>query len=346
MSLRRLAAIATGLSLAATAVTAAPAYRAPRTADGHPDLQGVWNTNFVLPLEAPATGAPPLVLPEAEARAYAQRLAEGIRALKALEQDPEVAELSHSAERVGLGIVAGQRRTRQLVEPADGRLPVTPRVRGQITMIETALRYSTEAPFPTDGPEQRPNWERCVVGQGQPPIAIVTEINPRQILQTRDAVVILSEYGPDLRIIPFANRPTVDVARASPLGYSAARWEGDTLVIETIGLPARDTIRPVPTFLVRASATVIERYTRVSDKALLYQFTVIDPGVYTAPWLAEYEMAASPSPIFEFACHEGNYSLPNILAGARQRDQERAAGQPASGKLPDVGVTESEREFR
>ena len=325
MTVRVLVALACALLIAAPAAQGAGAYRAPRTSHGQPDLQGVWNTNFVLPLEAAASGALPLVMPEAEARAYAQQLAIGIRSLKALEQDPEVAELSHKAEAAGLGIVRGERRTRQLVQPTDGRLPVTPGARRLITMVETGLRFSTEAPFPTDGPEQRPNWERCVVGQGQPPIGIVTDINPRQILQTRDAVVILSEYGPDLRVIPFTDRHGGHIAQASPLGDSIARWEGETLVIETKGLPARDALRPAPTFLVPASATVIERYTRVSDKALLYQYTVIDPSVYTAPWLAEYEMARSDQPLYEFACHEGNYSLPNILAGARQQERERAA---------------------
>jgi hypothetical protein len=318
-------ALAAAILFASPVAQAADAYRAPRTAYGQPDLQGVWNTHFVLPLEAPATDAPPLVLPEAEAAAYAQRLGAEVRSFKALEQDPEVAELSHSSAGVGLGIVNGQRRTRQIVQPADGRLPVTPRVRGLIAMVERTLRTSSEAPFPTDGPEQRPNWERCVVGQGQPPIAVVTEINPRQILQTRDAVVIVSEYGPDLRIIPFAAKPNRDPAQASPLGYSVARWEGDTLVIETTGLPAKDAIRPFPTLLVNASATVIERYTRVSEKALLYQYTVVDPATYTAPWLAEYALDRSDRPLYEFACHEGNYSLPNILAGARQLDRERAA---------------------
>jgi hypothetical protein len=328
---------AAAVLLAASTAQAAGAYRAPRTAYGQPDLQGVWNTHFVLPLEAPAKDAPPLVLPEAEAAAYAEKLAADVRSFKALEQDPEVAELSHSSARVGLGVVDGQRRTRQIVQPADGRLPVTPRARGLIAMIERALRTSSEAPFPTDGPEQRPNWERCVVGQGQPPIAVVTEINPREILQTRDFVVILSEYGPDLRIIPFAAKPDREIAQASPLGYSAAHWEGDTLVIETVGLPARDAIRPFPTLLVNASATVIERYTRVSATALLYQYTVVDPTTYTGPWLAEYALDRSDRPLYEFACHEGNYSLPNILAGARQLDRERAAAAraPASAQSAD-----------
>jgi hypothetical protein len=327
--LRGLAALAVSLLLAASAAQGAAAYRAPRTPDGQPDLQGVWNTNFVLPLEAPATGAPPLVLPEAEAMAYAQKLAADVRTLKAFEQDPEVADLSRSSAQAGLGIVRGQRRTRQIVQPADGRLPVTPTGRRGISYVERTLRNSSEAPFPTDGPEQRPNWERCLVGQGQPPIAIVTDINPRQILQTRDAVVILSEYGPDLRIIPFAATHANAPAQASALGDAIAHWEGDTLVIETTGLPARDTIRPFPTLLVPPSATVIERYMRLSDTELLYQYTVVDPSTYTAPWLAEYALARARQPLYEFACHEGNYSLPNILAGARQRERDRAAA-PAS----------------
>ena len=247
--------------------------------------------------------------------------------MAAFKLDPEVAELSRVNEAAGLGIVKGQRRTRQIVQPADGRLPATPAARAQISFVERTLRNREDAPFPTDGPEQRLNWERCLVGQGQPPIAIVTSINPRQILQTRDAVVILSEYGPDLRIVPFSATHDLSKAHASPLGDSIARWEGDTLVVETINLPARDTIRPLPTFLVPASAKVIERYTRVSPTELLYQYTVVDPAMYSAPWLAEYSLTAVKQPIYEFACHEGNYSLPNILAGARQEERDRAAGK-------------------
>jgi hypothetical protein len=323
----RLLAIVATLLLAASTAQAQSAYRAPRTAYGQPDLQGVWNTNFVLPLEAPPTGAPPLVLPEAAARDYVRKLSEDVRSLKAFALDPEVADLSHVNEAQGLAVVKGQRRTRQIVQPADGRLPVTPAARRQIQFVERVLRNSDDAPFPTDGPEQRPNWERCLVGQGQPPIAIVTSINPRQILQTRDAVVILSEYGPDLRIVPFAAAHANAISQASPLGDAIARWEGDTLVIETVALPAKDTIRPLPTLLVPASAKVIERYTRVGPNELLYQYTVVDPTIYTAPWLAEYALARAAQPLYEFACHEGNYSLPNILAGARQKDRDAAAAK-------------------
>jgi hypothetical protein len=198
-------------------------------------------------------------------------------------------------------------------------LPLSRGARGQMRFIEQALRTQTEPPFPTDGPEVRPSWERCVVGWGQPPVASTSDINPREIVQTPDAVVILSEYGPDLRIIPFSDKHGPPL-QAGPLGDAIAHWEGETLVVETIGLPAKDALRPFPTLFVSASAKVIERYTRVSDKELLYQYTVVDPAIYTAPWLAEYSLYRTRRPLYEFACHEGNYSLPNILAGARAQE--------------------------
>ena len=255
-----------GLALiAAAALLAAAAnaadYKAPRTAYGQPDLQGVWNTHFVLPMEA-QPGMPSLTLPEAEAAAYARKLSAEAGKLAIFAQDPEVAEIRADPSRSDLAIVRGQRRTRQVVQPADGMLPLTPSARGQMRFIEQALRTQTEPPFPTDGPEVRPNWERCVVGWGQPPIVSTSDINPRQIVQTKDAVVILTEYGPDLRVIPFTDRHG-PLMQASALGDAIAHWEGETLVIETIGMPAKDAIRPFPTLFVTASAKVIERYTRV-----------------------------------------------------------------------------------
>jgi len=316
-NIRTLVALVAAALLATSA--AAADYKAPRTAYGQPDLQGVWNTHFVLPMEA-QPGMPSLTLPEAEAAAYARKLSAEAGKLAIFAQDPEVAEIRADPGRSDLAIVRGQRRTRQVVQPADGMLPLTPAARGQMRFIEQTLRNQTEPPFSKDGPELRPNWERCVVGWGQPPVVSTSDINPRQIVQTRDAVVILTEYGPDLRIIPFTDKHGPAI-QGSLLGDSIARWEGDTLVIETVGLPAKDSIRPFPTLFVPASAKVIERYTRLSEKELLYQYTVVDPSIYTAPWLAEYSLYRTAKPIFEFACHEGNYSLPNILAGARAAER-------------------------
>lgn len=318
------------LILAAIVLLAAPAavaadYKTPRTAYGQPDLQGVWNTDFVLPLEA-RPDTPSLTVPEAEAQVLARRIAAEGGALASLALDPEVAEISERVAKTGLGVVRGQRRTRQVVQPADGKLPLTPSARGRTALIDLILRTSADPPLPTANPEERPSWERCIVGQGQPPIAVTTDLNPRQILQTRDAVVILTEYGPDLRIVPFSDRhgPPEQTSRT---GDSIAHWEGVTLVVETIRLPAKDIIRPFPTLLVSAKATVVERYTRLSDTELLYQYTVKDPAVFAGPWLAEYSLTRTNKPILEFACHEGNYSLPNILAGARHREQAQAAAR-------------------
>ena len=321
MKLFSLAPMAAALLIAGTATAAG--YKAPRNALGQPDLQGVWNTHFLLPMEA-RPDMPSLTLPEPEAKAFARKLNEEGAKLAIFAQDPEVAEIRGDPSRSDLAIVRGQRRTRQVVEPADGMLPLTKSARRQLGFIEQAARTQSEPPFPTDGPEVRPNWERCVVGEGQPPIVMTGDINPRQIVQTRDAVVILTEYGPDLRIIPFTDKHG-PLLQASAMGDAIAHWEGDTLVIETVGMPAKDSLRAFPFLFVPASAKVIERYTRVSKTELLYQYTVIDPAIYTGPWLAEYSLYATPKPIFEFACHEGNYSLPNILAGARAAEKARAA---------------------
>jgi hypothetical protein len=294
-------------------------YKAPRTPFGHPDLQGVWNNEFILPLEA-TPGVPNLVVSEAESRVIARRVADDAASFASLQIDPEVPDMLEAQARKGLALVRGERRTRQVVQPADGKLPLTPRGRSMVTFVDNVLRTSPEPPIPANNPEERPNWERCVVGQGQPPINAVTGANPRQILQTKEAVVILTEYGGDLRIVPFSDKhgpPQI----TSLLGDSIARWEGDTLVIETIRMPAKDVVRPFPTLLVPPSATVIERYTRIADKELLYQYTVVDKGAYTAPWMAEYSLYRGKGPIYEFACHEGNYSLPSILSGARQKEQ-------------------------
>ncbi|HEX2817979.1 MAG TPA: hypothetical protein VHN39_16425 [Phenylobacterium sp.] len=313
--------------MAAALLIGAPAaaadYHAPRNALGQPDLQGVWNTHFFLPMEA-RPDMPSLTLPEAEAIAYSRKLNVEAGELAIFAQDPEVAEIRSDPSRSDLAIVRGQRRTRQVVQPADGMLPLTRGMRGQMRFIEQALRTQVEPPFSKDDPEVRPSWERCVVGWGQPPIVSTSDVNPRQIVQTKDAVVILTEYGPDLRIIPLTGQHG-PLLQASALGDAIAHWEGETLVIETIGMPAKDAIRPFPTLFVAASAKVIERYTRVSKTELLYQYTVVDPAIYTAPWLAEYSLYSQAKPILEFACHEGNYSLPNILAGARQ--QEHAAAR-------------------
>lgn len=316
------AALAALAMLVAGTAAAAP-YKVPRTSYGQPDLQGVWNTDFLLPVEAtPIT--PSLVVPEAEAKTLAKQIAAQAAKTAVFKIDGEVAERLESAEAVGLAVVRGQRRTRQVVEPADGMIPWTRAARGQVRFIDGQLANNPDPPLPADNPEQRPSGERCLAQFGQPPVFNVANINPRKILLTRDHVVIHMEYGDEVRIIPFASQHQ-PAALTSYLGDSIARWEGDALVIETVRMPARDTLRLFPAMIVTANATVIEKYQRLSATELLYQYTVVDPAIYAGPWLAEYSLSPVPDRMFEFACHEGNYSLPNILSGAREIERRRDA---------------------
>ncbi|MBU6319657.1 MAG: hypothetical protein KGS00_08395 [Alphaproteobacteria bacterium] len=289
--------------------SAAPPYAAPRTSFGHPSLEGVWTQNFIIMMEA-SDRIPMLTLPEPAAQAAADAIANGIAEQLDKALDPEVPAAIRSTD--GFPIVRGERRTRVVVAPADGKLPYTPEVRKEL---------SSRSPQRYDNPEERPFWERCITSLGLPPVTGVgtTSANPRAIIQTPGFVVLHTEYGDEARIIPFTDthRPK---ALHTVLGDSIARWEGDTLVIETISLPENERIRAFSDLVVPAESKVIERFTRLSENELLYQYTIEDPKAYRAPWLAEYSLYRTDQRMFEHACHEGNYSLPNILKGARAAD--------------------------
>jgi hypothetical protein len=296
----------------------------PRTRDGHPDLQGVvWDAKFFAPLQIAPKLGPDLVIPEAAARkAYEAYVAPIIKA-PFLALDPEAGDLLASAQ--GFPLVRGQRRTRLLVLPADGKLPLTP-----------AAVKEGQAPGgdrnKADNPENRNTLERCLAFGGAPPMAMLAQISPWEFVQTRDHLVIHTEYGDEVRIAPFAETHGSAATRPA-LGDSIARWEGDTLVVETTHFLARDRSRGSlgGSMIVNPDARVIERFTRVSKDELVYQFTIVDPTVYAAPWLAEYSLYRAPYRMFSSSCHEGNYGLPNILAGARQEERNAAAKAPATG---------------
>lgn len=264
--------------------------------------------NFIIPMEATA-GAPDLVVPEKDAKAIAVIAGTEMAADFVKSLDPEFPMLVTQSD--GLAIVRGQRRTRAVIAPADGKLPYTAAARGELT---------APAPeTPMDSYEQRPNAERCLVGGGQPPLSSFTLDSHMQILVTGDHVVIHFEYGDDLRIVPISKTHAPKVAW-SRLGDSIGRWEGETLVVETVGMPDGDRFRLAPTLIVPGDATVIERFTPISDRELLYQFTVVEPKTYSAPWLGEFSWYRTNLRMYEHACHEGNYSLRNILSGARYED--------------------------
>lgn len=295
-------------------------YTAPRTSFGTPSFEGVWNQNFVMLMEA-TPRSPSLVLPEAEAKAFAAAMAKGIGDSLDRGLDPEVPELMKMTD--GLPIVRGERRTRMVVLPADGKLPYTPEARK-----ESARGPGSPA---SNNFEERPNWERCITSLGLPPVTGMgtTSVNPRRIVQIPGYVVLHTEYGDEARIIPLTatHKPK---AQHSPLGDSIARWEGETLVIETIDLPEKDRVRFFSNLIVTGESKVIERFTRLSENELLYQYTVEDPKIYTAPWLAEYSLYRTSQRMFEHACHEGNYSLPHILQAQRVKDARAAQATPVA----------------
>jgi hypothetical protein len=286
----------------------------PRTADGKPDFQGaVWSTDF-FPVFETSPMAASLVVSEEQAKAIFDTMVGAFLSNPAGAPfvDDEVRRLMAGSR--GLPIVRGEWRSRAVVLPPDGRLPYTPQARAEASRTNSLMG----AKF--DNPEERPDQERCVALQGLPPVASTLALNLIQFVQTPDHVVIHTEYGGEARIVPFATTHGLPELRP-PLGDAIARWEDDTLVIETIRLPESSRVRIVPKFIVSAQAKVVERYTRLSEDELLYQYTVIDPEVYTAPWLAEHSLFRTDARMYEHACHEGNYSLANILRGQRARDE-------------------------
>jgi hypothetical protein len=293
---------------------AATPYVAPRTSFGDPSFEGVWTQNFVILMEAHPR-VPMLVLPEAEAQAFAAQAAAGIG--NALDQslDPEVPELMKMTD--GLPIVRGERRTRSVVLPADGKIPYTVEARRESQRGPPGSKY--------DNPEERPNWERCITSLGLPPVHGIgtTSVNPRQFIQVPGQVVIHTEYGDEARLIPLTREHKPKTLH-SWMGDSIAWWEGETLVVETIGAPAHDRVRFFSNLIVAPESVVTERYTRVAENELLYQYTIADPAIYTAPWSAEYSLYRTDQRMLEHACHEGNHSLPNILRGRRVRDARQA----------------------
>ena len=296
--------IVTGLT-AAPALAQEESYRAPRTAHGHPDFQGVWATEFLYLLERPPD-VEGLVATAQQARALADAVRRNMQAFGNI--DPDVFHFDFQR----ITRVQGEYRTSVIVEPPDGRMPYT----DAASDLAAAILRRNEEQF--DGPEQRPFNERCMEALGYPPIRAVPVFLPRQIFQTRDYVAILAEDASGLRLIPLGVEPAPDALR-SVAGYSTGHWEGDTLVVRTTGLrdedPARNVIgRPL---LLSRNSRITERFTRVSPTELFYQFTVDDPELYHRPWTGEFSLTRHNVPIYEYACHEGNYSLPLSLLGGQ-----------------------------
>ncbi len=288
-------------------------YAPPRTEHGHPDFQGVWFAGFLTPLERPDGVDGLVATPEQAAAIIADVLAQSPTIL---DPDFEIYGLDNLAE------VRGELRTSLVVEPEDGRVPFT---EAALKIVAESGRLFAEA---FDHPEERPLSERCLGGFGHPPMREVPTVIPIQIVQTRDHVVLVREDVAGLRVVQLGGERPPEAIRSFE-GYSLGRWEGDALVIETThfrdDVKARDHLgRPI---VVGSGSKVIERLTRPAADELVYEFTVEDDQYYSTPWRGEYALRPLDAPIYEYACHEANYSMAGILLGGRAEAQRRAAAE-------------------
>lgn len=279
-------------------------YQVPRTEYGDPDIQGTWGARFSTLLERPE--GVPLVLSPEQAAGFAQGAYQ--QGGLAGNTDPDIDIFGPPV----LTRVNGEYRTSVIVYPEDGRLPYN----------EQGIQASSYGYFLGTGfdhPEQRPGVERCIEAWASPPMRAFAYQLYNGFVQTKDKIAIVSEENAPLRVIHMDGQGRPDALRSME-GHSIGHWEGDTLVVETTHydgrLPARATMgRPM---LISGDAKVTERFTRVSETELMYQYTVDDPVYYTEPWRGEFSFTLSDqNHIYEYSCHEGNYSMTGALRGER-----------------------------
>ena len=308
--------LAIGLLLL-SAPPAAAQTDAPRTAWGQPDLQGVWDFRSITPLQRPEELADQEFLTEEEAAERERAAAD--RDTRLWEQEARRTEAGGNVGAYnnfwmdrGLKTV-GTRRTSLIVYPPNGRMPSqTPAGRQR---VETRREYARE--HPADGPEDFSSGVRCILGfNAGPPFAPSAYNNNMQLFQTPDHVVIMTEMVNPSRVVPLDGTPHLDPDVRQWSGDSRGYWEDDTLVIETRNFDDKRKWRGTT-----ESMRLVERLTRVDAETLLYEFTVTDPETWTSAWTASVPLVLNPEPIFEYACHEGNYSMAVMLAGQREEEK-------------------------
>ncbi len=312
---------------ARTSGSSAKAYAAPRTLDGQPDLQGIWTNATYTTLERPKN-----VTKEFYTREEALALAKRAAAEESEQTEPgTVADVHYDFTQFGLdrsqGVMALNLRTSLIVDPPDGRLPPLS-AEGQRRAAERAAARKSRG-GPHDAVQNEPLGARCILmDRNGPPMLAGAYNNTYQIMQAPGYVMILTEMLHDVRIIPLDGRPHLPPNVRQWTGSYRGHWEGQTLVVETTNLTDK--------FAFQGSSEnmrLTERFTRVDDETIRYQFTVEDPATWTRPWSAEVPWKKDTGPIFEHACHEGNYGLYNTLAGARA-EEKRAAEEAAKKKSP------------
>ena len=281
-----------------------------RTPWGDPDLQGVWSYATLTPLQRPAGVQGRTHFTEEEIAAWTTR------ARTDRPDRPGVDPGGYNAHWFDGGEVLPDHRTSQIVDPPTGRLPLN--ADGEAAAEELKAHRLMH---PADSWLDRTAWDRCITYHGVPAVG-TNYNNTYHILQTPEFVAIHVENIHDVRIIPIDNRPPLDESIRRWNGDSRGHWDGNTLVVETLNYSDKTELRFPSTSNTRA----VERFTRVSDDTIDYQFTIEDDEIYTQPWTVDRPMARLDDyVIYEYACHEGNYAMTNILAGERKGERAVAA---------------------
>ena len=312
-------------------VAGAQGTEVPRTPWGAPDLQGIWDRQTLTPFQRPRELGEKAVFTAEEAAVFESRVTEALAAVDVRVAPRDSAENNETAETIGnyndFWFDAGAttvetRRTSLVFDPPDGRVPPLTAEAEEKQAALLAARAGVNRHEPTPGgfvDDLGPGRYavRCLVGFNTGPPMVPGAYNQNvQVFQTEDTVVLFNEMIHDARVIPIDGRDRLDNGIRQWLGSSRARWDGDTLVIETTNFRGETSFM---NGLSDANLHLTERLTRASETTLLYEVTVSDPSVWTQPWTYELPMKRIDGPLFEYACHEGNYGLYNILAGAAEQ---------------------------
>jgi len=313
-------------SPAAKTATAHEAWTPPRTADGQPDLQGVWTNNSVTPLERPKDVAAKEFYTDAEMQALAKRERERLSQIEDEGQplanhsgvegapaDDVHYDFSQFGLDRGQSKLAWNRRTSIIVGP-DGKIPpLTPEARARLAEIRAKAKGHE-----FDGPENLTLGARCLARPNVAPLLPTAYNSNLQIVQSRGYVAIETEEIHDVRMIPTDGRPHIPKSIRQWYGDSVGHWEGNTLVIDTTNFTDLSPFRGAQ------NLHMIERLTRADEDTILYQFTVEDPGMWTKPWSGELPIVKIQGQLYEYACHEANYALADTLRGARVAEEQAA----------------------
>jgi hypothetical protein len=302
--------------LAAALAAATPTFARPTHSRADPaDFSGAWTNYTVTPIERSGAFRGSTAT-DAEARAFETS---SVRDFDNAEFDAVGGRQSEWFEYGGPMIrLDGQIRTSIVVDPRDGRLPYSA---AGAARLDAAVKSRVSS---FDNPENRPSGERCLMGgsgSSSVPMLPHWDNSHYQFVQTHGYLVIRVENGAAPRIIRTGLRQHLPASMRPLMGDSLGHWEGKTLVVETTNFNPVDAYKSPQRLYISPDARIVERFTRLSPTAIRYAFTVEDPAVYARPWTGELLFTADKGQIYEFACHEGNYSLPGIMAGARREEQ-------------------------